>query len=93
MLFSSPGETEFINGVILQDETIRQKGSRQVPFAQMLSSQGIVPGIKVDAGAKPLAGFPEESVTEGRSTISGIGSRNTGGWALALASMLLKPNR
>jgi fructose-bisphosphate aldolase, class I len=65
MLFTAPGEAEFISGVIMHDETIRQKSSGGTPLAQVLSSQGIVPGIKVDTGAKPLAGSPGETVTEG----------------------------
>ena len=64
MLFTA-GAAEFISGVIMQDETIRQKSTDGVPFAQVLSKQGILPGIKVDAGAKPLAGAPGETVTEG----------------------------
>ena len=65
MLFTAPGAAEFISGVILQDETIRQQGSGGTPLAQVLSNQGILPGIKVDTGAKPLDGFPGETVTEG----------------------------
>jgi fructose-bisphosphate aldolase class I len=65
MLFTAPGAAEFFGGVIMQDETIRQRGSCGLPLAQVLSDQGIVPGVKVDAGAKPLAGWPGEMVTEG----------------------------
>jgi fructose-bisphosphate aldolase, class I len=65
MLFTTPGAAEFISGGILYDETIRQKSSDGTPLAQVLSSQGIVPGIKVDTGAEPLAGSPEETVTQG----------------------------
>ena len=65
MLFTTPGAAEFISGVILYDETIRQKSSDGTPLAEVLSRQGIVPGIKVDTGAEPLAGSPEETVTEG----------------------------
>jgi fructose-bisphosphate aldolase class I len=65
MLFTAPGAAEFISGVILQDETIRQQGSGGTPLAQVLSNQGILPGIKVDTGAKPLAGSPGETGTEG----------------------------
>ena len=64
MLFTA-GAAEFIGGVILQDETIHQKSSDGTPLAQVLSKQGVLPGIKVDTGAKPLAGFPGETVTEG----------------------------
>ena len=55
----------FISGVILQDETIRQKNAAGIPLAEVLSKQGIIPGIKVDTGAKVLAGSPEEKMTEG----------------------------
>jgi fructose-bisphosphate aldolase class I len=65
MLFTFPGAAEFISGVILQDETIRQKSAAGVPLAEVLSRQGIMPGIKVDTGARPLAGCPGETVTEG----------------------------
>jgi fructose-bisphosphate aldolase class I len=65
MLFTTPGAAEFISGAILYDETIRQKSSDGKPLAEVLASNGIVPGIKVDIGAEPLAGFPEERVTEG----------------------------
>jgi fructose-bisphosphate aldolase class I len=65
MLFTTRGAAEFISGAILYDETIRQKSSDGTPLAEVLRSQGIVPGIKVDTGAEPLAGAPEETVTEG----------------------------
>src|SRR3712207_6386220 len=65
MLFSTPGVAEFISGVIMQDETIHQKSSTGTPLADVLAQQGIMPGIKVDTGAKPLAGRPEETITEG----------------------------
>ena len=65
MLFTTTGAAEFISGAILYDETIRQKSSSGTPLAEVLQSHGIVPGIKVDTGAEPLAGSPEERVTEG----------------------------
>src|SRR6476646_5204319 len=65
MLFTFPGAAEFISGVILQDETIRQQSAAGVLLAGVLSQQGIMPGIKVDTGARPLAGCPGETVTEG----------------------------
>src|ERR1700741_662819 len=65
MLFTAPGAAESISGVIMYDETIRQKTKDGTPFPQYLARQGIVPGIKVDLGAKPLAGFPGETITEG----------------------------
>jgi len=65
ILLTTPGAEEFISGVILFDETLRQSTRDGVPFSQHLKSQGVIPGIKVDAGAKPLAGHPGEKVTEG----------------------------
>lgn len=65
MLFTTSGLADFIGGVILFDETIRQGTSDGVPFAKYLTDLGVVPGIKVDKGAKDLAGFPGEKVTEG----------------------------
>jgi fructose-bisphosphate aldolase class I len=65
MLFTTPGAAEAISGVILYDETIRQKTRDGVPFPQYLTQQGMIPGIKVDSGAKPLAGFAGETITEG----------------------------
>lgn len=64
-LFSTAGLGEFISGLILFDETIRQKDARGTPTVELLRQQGIIPGIKVDKGAKPLAHFPNEKVTEG----------------------------
>jgi fructose-bisphosphate aldolase class I len=65
MLFTTSGAAEFISGAILYDETIRQKSSGGTPLTEVLLRHGIVPGIKVDTGAEPLAGSPEETVTEG----------------------------
>src|SRR6266404_5759264 len=65
LLFTTEGAEEFIGGVILFDETIRQQGSDGTPFPKLLESKGIVPGIKVDTGAKPLALAEGETVTEG----------------------------
>ncbi len=65
MLFTAPGFADHISGVILYDETIRQKTRDGVPFATCLTQQGVVPGIKVDNGAKAMAGFPGETITEG----------------------------
>jgi fructose-bisphosphate aldolase class I len=65
LLFTAPGLGEYIGGVILFDETLRQSTRDGVPFAEVITKQGIVPGIKVDRGATPLAGFPGETVTEG----------------------------
>ena len=65
MLFTTPGVEDYISGVILFDETIRQKALDGTPFPELLASKGIIPGIKVDEGAKPLAGAEGETVTEG----------------------------
>jgi fructose-bisphosphate aldolase, class I len=65
LLFLTEGAEEFISGVILYDETIRQSSEDGTPFPKLLESKGIIPGIKVDLGAKPLAGAPEETITEG----------------------------
>jgi len=65
MLFTAAGAKDSISGVILYDETIRQKTKDGVPFADYLTKNGMIPGIKVDMGAKPLAGFPGETITEG----------------------------
>src|SRR2546423_1234585 len=59
LLFTTPGVGNYISGVILYDETLRQKSSEGVPFVQALQRQGIIPGIKVDAGTKPLSGSPK----------------------------------
>src|SRR5882757_5792636 len=65
LLFTAPGAAEYISGVILYDETIRQKTKEGTPFPEYLAKKGIIPGIKVDTGAKPLAGFKGETITEG----------------------------
>ena len=65
MFFTTSGARGFISGVILQDETIRQKNSKGIPLVDILTKEGITPGIKVDKGAKSLAGSPDEKVTEG----------------------------
>jgi fructose-bisphosphate aldolase, class I len=65
MLFTTPDVGEFLSGVILFDETIRQESSEGTPLPEILNSQGIIPGIKVDRGAKDMALFPGEKVTEG----------------------------
>lgn len=65
LLFAAPGLGNFISGVITYDETIRQCAADGTSFVTMLQHHNIVPGIKVDIGAKPLAGCPGETVTEG----------------------------
>ena len=74
LLFTTPGLGEHISGVILVDETIHQHTTEGVPFARALADAGIIPGIKVDAGTKPLAGFADEVVTEG---LDGLRTRLT----------------
>src|SRR3989338_778080 len=65
MMFETLGLEQYISGVILYDETIRQKGGDGTPVPEILSKKGILPGIKVDTGAKDLALHPGEKVTEG----------------------------
>lgn len=65
LFFTTPGISKFIGGAILQDETIRQTGSTGIPLATLLAERDVMPGIKVDDGAKPLAGAPGEVITEG----------------------------
>jgi fructose-bisphosphate aldolase, class I len=70
LLFTTRGIEEFISGVILFDETIRQATGNGTPFARVLADRGIIPGIKVDSGTRPLALAPGETITEGRSAAS-----------------------
>jgi fructose-bisphosphate aldolase class I len=72
MLFTTVGMEEYISGVILFDETLRQNAHDGTPLRQILERKGVIPGIKVDTGAKDLAGFPGEKVTEG---LDGLGKR------------------
>jgi fructose-bisphosphate aldolase class I len=65
LIVTTPGLAESISGAILYDETIRQQKKDGTPFIKVLTDAGIIPGIKVDAGAKDLAGHPGEKVTEG----------------------------
>jgi fructose-bisphosphate aldolase, class I len=65
LLFTTHGAEDYISGVILFDETIRQSSADGTPFPKLLASKGIIPGIKVDKGAKPLAHAEGETVTEG----------------------------
>jgi fructose-bisphosphate aldolase class I len=65
LIVTTPGLGESISGAILYDETIRQCTSDGIPFAKALSDAGIIPGIKVDTGAKEMAGHPGEKITEG----------------------------
>src|SRR3954469_7869780 len=63
MLFTTTGVEEFISGVILLEETIRQKPLDGTPFPELLESKGVLPGIKVHNGAKPLAHAEGETIT------------------------------
>jgi fructose-bisphosphate aldolase class I len=65
LILTTPGLSESISGVILYDETIRQSKRDGTPFIQVITDAGIIPGIKVDAGAKDMAAFPGEKITEG----------------------------
>lgn len=65
MLFTTAGIGQYISGVILYDETLRQSCADGTPFPRLLASQNMIPGIKVDEGAKALPGFPGEKITEG----------------------------
>ncbi len=65
LIITTPGLGEFISGFILYDETIRQFTKDGVPFVKVITDAGIIPGIKVDTGAKNMAGHPREKITEG----------------------------
>jgi fructose-bisphosphate aldolase, class I len=65
LIVTTPGLGESISGAILYDETIRQQKKDGTPFAKALTDAGIIPGIKVDTGAKEMAGHPGEKITEG----------------------------
>jgi fructose-bisphosphate aldolase class I len=71
LIVTSPGLGESISGAILYDESIRQKTSKGMSFVDVLVETGIIPGIKVDTGAKEMAGFPGEKVTEGLDGLPG----------------------
>jgi fructose-bisphosphate aldolase class I len=99
LLVTTPGLGESINGAILYDETIRQQTKDGIPFVKVLTEAGIVPGIKVDAGAKELAGHPGEKVTEGLDGLrdrlaeySRLGARFAK-WRAVLAVSDLIPSR
>jgi fructose-bisphosphate aldolase class I len=65
LLLTAKGSGQYVSGAILYDETLRQKAAGGLPFPAAMEKEGILAGIKVDTGAKPLAGFPGETVTEG----------------------------
>ena len=71
LLFTTEGAAEFISGVILYDETIRQSAADGTPLVQVLAGQGIIAGIKVDKGTVALPGFPGEKITEGLDGLAG----------------------
>src|SRR5438128_6016165 len=71
LLFTTAGAEDYISGVILFDETIRQSSTDGTPFPKLLESKGIIPGIKVDSGAKPLALSDGETITEGLDGLRG----------------------
>jgi fructose-bisphosphate aldolase class I len=71
LLFATSGAEDYISGVILFDETIRQSASDGTPFPKLLESKGVIPGIKVDKGAKPLALAEGETITEGLDGLRG----------------------
>ena len=71
LIVTTPGLGEAISGAILFDETLHQKTKKGRPFLDCLQEQGIIPGIKLDAGAKAMAGFPGEKVTEGLDGLRG----------------------
>jgi fructose-bisphosphate aldolase, class I len=71
LLFTTEGVEDYISGVILFDETIRQSSADGTPFPKLLESKGIIPGIKVDKGAKPLANAEGETITEGLDGLRG----------------------
>src|SRR6478735_8757810 len=71
LLFTAPEMEDFIGGVILYDETIRQAADDGTPFPELLASKGSIPGIKVDTGAHDQAGFPGEKITEGLDGLRG----------------------
>ena len=74
ILFSTEGIEQYIGGIILYDETLRQSTRDGIPFAEFLSSRGIIPGIKVDKGVRAIPQFPGERATEG---LDGLGDRLT----------------
>lgn len=72
LLFTAPGIEEYLSGIILYDSTLRESTDQGVPFVDVLTARGIVPGIKVDMGTKPLPGFEGEVYSQG---LDGLGDR------------------
>jgi len=96
LLATTPGLGEFISGAILFDETIRQKTKDGRPIVKVLADAGIIPGIKVDTGAKEMAGHPGEKITEGLDVCcivpgnrigSRCGTRSADGWRTYAGAM------
>ena len=81
MIVTTPGLSDCINGAILYDETIRQTLTDGTAFIQAVTDAGIIPGIKVDGGAKDMAGHPGEKITEGLDGLRANGSTNIPKWA------------
>jgi fructose-bisphosphate aldolase, class I len=84
ILFTAPNIEEYLSGVILYDSTIRESTDQGIPFPDVLAARGIVPGIKVDMGTKPLPGFKDEVITSGLDNLEdrlgeyyGLGARFT----------------
>ena len=75
LLFTAPGLSDYISGVILFEETLKQKSAAGIALPQVLAAQGIVPGIKVDKGTQALANFPGDKVTHG---LQGLAERLAG---------------
>ena len=86
-LFSAEGMKNYIGGVILYDETIKQKTSSGKTIPDLIKSFGSIPGIKVDTGAKKLAGSPEEKITEG---LDGLRERLIEYYKLGATSLLIR---
>ena len=80
ILFTAEGIERYVGGVILFDETLRQSTCDGIPFAELLSSRGIIPGIKVDKGAKALPLCPGEKLRKGLM-VCASGSRSIASWA------------
>ena len=86
MLFTTPGLEEYVSGVILYDETMRQSTADGTPFAEAAADKGIIPGIKVDPGAKDLAGAPGREGDRGPRRAARAARRSTAASAPASPS-------
>ena len=99
MLFTTEGLSEHVSGVILFDETIRQRASDGRTMPELLVEAGLIPGIKVDVGTKPLAAFPDELVTEGLDGLrnrfqeyASLGARFAK-WRAVIRTRTVRPSR